>query len=135
MDVQILDRFARRGKKLDRQIRRGGPRYLANRLIERRINFSCRLSKGVSATQTGYPVHNPRLIPMAMSGAALPDALYYLRNFQHAIAWVVERNEDLLSAPERQFAADLAALAVPAQALLARLSMRRGELFRRSKIH
>jgi len=71
---------------------------------------------------------------MIMTGAPLPDPLYYLRNFQQAIAWVVGRNHDLLSGPERQFAAQLNALSMPAQALLARLSMRRGVLFRRSKI-
>lgn len=71
---------------------------------------------------------------MIMTGAPLPDALYYLRNFQRAIQWVVERNHDLLSRPERQFADQLNALPTPAQALLARLSMRRGVLFRRSKI-
>ncbi len=70
-----------------------------------------------------------------MSGPALPDALYYLRNFRQAIQWVLDRNEDLLSAPERAFAAELNALPISAQALLARLSMRRGVLFRRSKIH
>ena len=71
---------------------------------------------------------------MIMSGPALPDALYYLRNFRHAIQWVVERNRDLLSQAEQTFASQLEALSVPAQALLARLSMRRGDLFRRSKI-
>ena len=71
---------------------------------------------------------------MIMTGAVLPDALYYLRNFRQAIDWVVERNHDLLSAPERQFASQLNALPIPAQALLARLSMRRGDLFRHSKI-
>lgn len=71
---------------------------------------------------------------MIMIGSALPDALYYLRNFQQAIQWVVERNQDLLSAQEWQFASQLNALSIPAQALLARLSMRRGDLFRRSKI-
>ncbi|GFE87769.1 VRR-NUC domain-containing protein [Steroidobacter agaridevorans] len=71
---------------------------------------------------------------MIMSGPALTDALYYLRNFRQAIQWVVERNDDLLSPAERQFAADLNSLPIAAQALLARLSMRRGDLFRQSKI-
>jgi hypothetical protein len=69
-----------------------------------------------------------------MSGATLPDTLYYLRNFRQAIQWVVERNDDLLSSAEREFASTLKALPVPAQALLARLSMRRGVLFRGSRI-
>lgn len=71
---------------------------------------------------------------MTISGPALSDALYYLRNFRQAIQWVVERNHDLLSPAEHQFAWQLNALSVPAQALLARLSMRQGDLFRRSKI-
>ncbi|MFC4311586.1 hypothetical protein ACFPN2_20980 [Steroidobacter flavus] len=54
--------------------------------------------------------------------------------FRQAIAWVVTRNHDLLSTAERAFATGFEALPVPAQALLARLSMRRGALFRRSKI-
>jgi hypothetical protein len=58
----------------------------------------------------------------------------YLRNFKQATQWVVERNHDLLSESEWQFATQLETLPVPAQALLARLSMRRGDLFRRSKI-
>lgn len=69
-----------------------------------------------------------------MSVASLPDTLYYLRNFRQAIDWVVERNHDLLSSAERQFARALSDVPTPAQALLARLSMRRGVLFRASKI-
>lgn len=69
-----------------------------------------------------------------MSGFVLPDTLYYLRNFRQAIEWVTARNQDLLSAAEHEFVAQLSALPVPAQALLARLSMREGALFRRSKI-
>jgi tetratricopeptide (TPR) repeat protein len=69
-----------------------------------------------------------------MTGRLLPDAFYYLRNFRQAIDWVVERNADLLSQAERQFATQLSLLPEPAQALLARLLMRRGTLFRRSKI-
>lgn len=69
-----------------------------------------------------------------MADPALPDTLYYLRNFRQAIQWVVERNHDLLSPLERQFASDFEGLPTSAQALLARWSMRRGDLFRRSKI-
>jgi hypothetical protein len=69
-----------------------------------------------------------------MSSATLPDTLYYLRNFRQAIDWVVERNHDLLSSIERQFAERFSTLPVAAQAVLARLSMRRGDLFRESKI-
>jgi hypothetical protein len=64
-----------------------------------------------------------------------PDPLYYLLNFKEAIAWVVERNRDLLSDEELSFAATFAALPIAAQALLVRLIMRRGTLFRHSKIN
>ncbi len=64
-----------------------------------------------------------------------PDPLYYLSNFKEAIAWVVERNRDLLNAEELAFVDQFTALAVPAQALLVRLIMRRGDLFRRSRIN
>jgi hypothetical protein len=64
-----------------------------------------------------------------------PDPLYYLSNFKEAIAWVVDRHRDLLTAEELAFASTFEALAVPAQALLVRLIMRRGRLFRRSKIN
>jgi len=64
-----------------------------------------------------------------------PDPLYYLSNFKEAIAWVVERNRDLLNAQELAFTQEFMALPVPAQALLVRLVMRRGDLFRRSRIN
>jgi hypothetical protein len=64
-----------------------------------------------------------------------PDPLYYLSNFKEAISWVVERNQDLLTGEELAFATVFAALPVAAQALLVRLIMRRGTLFRRSKIN
>jgi hypothetical protein len=38
-DVQILDRFGGRWKKLDRQIRPGDPSAIVNRLIVRRLNL------------------------------------------------------------------------------------------------
>lgn len=74
-----------------------------------------------------------RLATMA-DASELPDALYYLRNFHEAIRWVVDRNHDLLSEAEQGFAAQFGQLSTSAQALLVRLLMRRGQLFRRSKI-
>ncbi len=71
---------------------------------------------------------------MMADTAALPDPLYYLRNFSEAIRWVVARNEGLLSGAERSFAEQFEALSTPAQALLVRLLLRRGVLFRRTKL-
>ncbi|WP_150302040.1 VRR-NUC domain-containing protein [Pseudomonas profundi] len=61
-------------------------------------------------------------------------AFYYLANFHTAIDWVSSRYDDLLDEQERQFIADFRALALPAQALLVRLVMRKGPHFRRSKL-
>jgi hypothetical protein len=59
---------------------------------------------------------------------------YYLQNFRTALAWLTARYADLLSAPERGFIDEFAHLPPCAQALLVRLIMRKGELFRESKI-
>lgn len=59
---------------------------------------------------------------------------YYLANFHTAIDWLSSRYDDVLDEQERQFIADFRALALPAQALLVRLVMRKGPHFRRSKL-
>src|SRR5690606_35165319 len=64
----------------------------------------------------------------------LPPELYYLGNFRTALAWVDERHADLLSDEESRFIARFAELAVPAQALLVRMVMRKGSHFRASKL-
>jgi hypothetical protein len=63
-----------------------------------------------------------------------PDPFYYLANFKEALAWVVDRNSDLLSMEELSFNERFLELPFASQALLVRLIMRRGQLFRRSKI-
>jgi hypothetical protein len=60
---------------------------------------------------------------------------YYLANFWTALRCIADRYSDLLCAQERQFIETLAGLPQSTQALLVRLIMRRGELFRESKIH
>src|SRR5690349_21001926 len=67
--------------------------------------------------------------------AMTPSPLYYLSNFNQAIAWVVDRNRDLLTADELDFVGAFTKLPIGAQALLVRLIMRRGDLFRQSKIN
>jgi|GEM_PF-18533 len=62
------------------------------------------------------------------------DPLYYLDNFQYLIDWVSTRYEDLLNATERVFISQFRQLSGPAQALLVRFIMRKGELFRLGKL-
>ncbi|RKE38747.1 VRR-NUC domain-containing protein [Paraburkholderia sp. BL23I1N1] len=62
------------------------------------------------------------------------DALYYLLNFERALAWLAERYDDLLDAHEHGFLREFAALPQPSRALLVRMLMRKGTLFRASRL-
>jgi hypothetical protein len=66
--------------------------------------------------------------------SSLPPELYYLENFRTALAWVAGRYADLLSDQEQAFICNFAGLALPAQALLVRMIMRKGPHFRASKL-
>ncbi|WP_447555009.1 VRR-NUC domain-containing protein [Vreelandella sp. EE22] len=70
----------------------------------------------------------------APATASLDDPFYYLTNFRYVLAWVAERHRDLLSADEIAFIETFEALPRPSQALLARMVMRKGELFRLGKL-
>ncbi len=70
----------------------------------------------------------------ATSTASLDDLFYYLTNFRFVLAWVGERHADLLSADELAFLEQFESLPQPSQALLVRMVMRKGELFRLSKL-
>jgi hypothetical protein len=59
---------------------------------------------------------------------------YYLRNFQFALAWLGERYGDLLEAQEVAFLAGFGALPQASQALLVRMLMRKGPVFRSSAL-
>jgi hypothetical protein len=61
-------------------------------------------------------------------------ALYYWQNYQFLLGWVRSRYEDILSDEERAFVVQFDALPQPAQALLVRMLMRKGLLFRHSKL-
>lgn len=65
-----------------------------------------------------------------------PDArsFYYLLNFERALAWLSARYADLLDAEEHAFIAGFAALPLPSRALLVRMLMRKGTLFRTSRL-
>ncbi|MDL2355596.1 MAG: VRR-NUC domain-containing protein [Pseudomonadota bacterium] len=65
----------------------------------------------------------------------LDNPFYYLDNFQRVLDWIGERYRDLLSGDELAFLATFAALPQPSQALFVRMVMRKGTLFRASKLN
>lgn len=65
----------------------------------------------------------------------LENPFYYLDNFQRVIEWIAERYDDLLTAEEKAFIAHFSTLPQAARALLVRMIMRKGTLFRTSKLH
>lgn len=70
----------------------------------------------------------------SLAPAALDDPLYYLRNFRAVLEWVAAWHGDLLNDQEQHFVPAFLALPVASQGLLARLMMRKGELFRADKL-
>jgi hypothetical protein len=64
----------------------------------------------------------------------LPDPFYYLNNFQTVLTSIDRRYAELLSSEERQFIAHFSALPRASGALLVRMVMRQGSLFRRSRL-
>jgi hypothetical protein len=65
----------------------------------------------------------------------LPDPFYYLRNFETVVASLNERYADLWSADEQQFASIFDGLPEASRALLVRMVMREGVLFRASRLN
>ncbi|MFJ4064346.1 VRR-NUC domain-containing protein [Pseudomonas sp. NPDC089996] len=65
-----------------------------------------------------------------MIAHSVDDPLYYLHNFRQVLRWVESRYADLLDEQELAFLHAFAQLAQPAQALMVRMVMRKGELFR-----
>jgi hypothetical protein len=65
----------------------------------------------------------------------LENPFYYLENFQRVLDWISERYSDLLSSEELDFIERFGTLPQPAQALLVRMVMRKGALFRASKLN
>lgn len=72
------------------------------------------------STETGLPVLHP---------------LYYLDNFELVLDWVRSRYDDVLNAEEKLFIVQFAELPQVSRALFVRMVMRKGELFRCSKLH
>ncbi|KIF79839.1 nuclease [Noviherbaspirillum autotrophicum] len=64
----------------------------------------------------------------------LENRFYYLDNFHRVLEWISERYGALLTHDEHAFIVRFTALAQPSRALLVRMVMRKGELFRASKL-
>jgi tetratricopeptide (TPR) repeat protein len=64
----------------------------------------------------------------------LDNPFYYLENFQTVIEWTSERYSNLLSTEEQAFISRFPTLPQASRALLVRMVMRKGELFRASKL-
>lgn len=69
-----------------------------------------------------------------MIAHSVEDPLYYLHNFRQVLGWVAQRYHDLLDESEHTFLIAFERLPQPAQALLVRMVMRKGELFRTDKL-
>ncbi|CAM3188262.1 nuclease [Pseudomonas floridensis] len=69
-----------------------------------------------------------------MNTSALDNPFYYLENFRQALDWIAQRYHDLLDDSELRFIETFAWLPVASQGLLVRMVMRKGTLFRASKL-
>ena len=69
-----------------------------------------------------------------MIAHSVADPFYYLCNFQQVLAWVQLRYADLLDEQEHTFMQQFATLGQASQALLVRMVMRKGVMFRASKL-
>jgi hypothetical protein len=69
------------------------------------------------------------------SGPPLLEPFYYLKNFELVLSTIASRYSDLLLEEELRFIAEFARLPLESRALLTRMVMRRGNLFRASKLN
>ena len=69
-----------------------------------------------------------------MIAHSVDDPFYYLHNFRQVLLWVEQRYEDLLDDQELAFIRTFCRLDAPAQALMVRMVMRKGELFRSDRL-
>ena len=65
---------------------------------------------------------------------AFENPFYYLDNFQRVLEWMIGRYSDLLTAQERGFIEQFALQPQASRALFVRMVMRKGSLFRASKL-
>jgi len=71
----------------------------------------------------------------APNGLPLLEPFYYLKNFELVLTTILERYSDLLLEEESRFIREFPQLPLVSRALLTRMVMRRGDLFRASKLH
>jgi hypothetical protein len=78
----------------------------------------------------------PAGLPLTPYGVSAPPsgAPYYLLNFERALAWLVARYDDVFGADERSFLGEFGRLPQASRALLVRMLMRKGTLFRASRL-
>ncbi|UQG58729.1 VRR-NUC domain-containing protein [Marinobacter sp. M3C] len=69
------------------------------------------------------------------AAANLDNPLYYLENMETVVGWVARHHSDLLLAPENTRLSKFFDLGRPARALLTRMVMRSGDLFRVDKLN
>ena len=90
------------------------------------------------ARQSGIDIDESQ-VPLMNVGArnAVPtlEPFYYLKNFELVLSAIFSRYGDLLLPDEQRFITEFLRTPLKSRALLARMVMRRGELFRASKIH
>ncbi|WKN24258.1 VRR-NUC domain-containing protein [Azotobacter vinelandii] len=70
----------------------------------------------------------------SVSPRSLADPFYYLANFQQVLDWVGASHGDLLDAAERAFLERFSLLPRASRALLVRMVMRKGSLFRSGRL-
>lgn len=66
--------------------------------------------------------------------ASVDDPHYYLHNFETVVTWVLARHQDLLCADEVAVLQQFFSMPLPSRALLVRMVMRKGAVFRASKL-
>ena len=69
------------------------------------------------------------------TAADLENPLYYLENMETVVSWVANHHADLLLEPEPARLRDFFELPRPSRALLTRMVMRSGDLFRADKLN
>jgi len=74
---------------------------------------------------------------VSTGGRRFPELapFYYLKNFELVLSTILERYSDLLLPDELRFIRQFPLLALESRALLVRMVMRRGELFRQAKLN
>ena len=79
-----------------------------------------------------FMIHGPL---MARSDIPALEPFYYLKNFELVLATIGARYADLLSSEESLFVSEFSQVPLTSRALLTRMVMRRGDLFRASKLN